>query len=151
MLAALDAVFESHRAACERHDIDHGYLICNVADRAILIEPVMYWPDARELFHERVLDPAYLARLPSYPRNPEARAAVDRMRADLARCFMEHGAVSFQLGRFYLYQQGLEPGAASLLSAIKQLLDPLGLMNPGSLGLGQVAGKMPAGQTGRVV
>jgi glycolate oxidase len=136
MLAALEAVQERHRQERERHDIAHGYLLCSIGDRALLIEPVLYWPDSRLLFHDRVLDPEYLARLPSYDENLPARAAVDRIRADLARCFMEHGAVSFQLGRFYFYQEGLDPGAASLLASIKQLLDPAGVMNPGCLGLG---------------
>jgi glycolate oxidase len=137
MYEALEAVHARHRQERERFSIDHGYLMCIVADRAILIEPVMYWPDTRQLFHERVLDADYLAKLPAYAENLPARAAVDRLRADLARCFMEHGAVSFQIGRFYLYQEGLDPTAAALLKSFKQLLDPQGVLNPGSLGLGE--------------
>jgi FAD/FMN-containing dehydrogenase len=137
LYAACEAVFARHRDDCERLEIDHGYLSCTVADRGILLEPVFYWPDARQAFHERVLDPAYLAKLPSYPHNPAARAAVALMRAEIAQVLLEHGAVSFQLGKFYLYQQGLAPSAAGLLASVKQLLDPRGLMNPGSLGLAQ--------------
>lgn len=135
MHEALEAVFARHRAELERHSIDHGYLVCGVGDRAILIEPVMYWPDSRQDFHERVMDPGYLAKLPTHGENLAARSAVDRLRADLARCFMEHGAVSFQIGRFYRYQEGLDPGAARLLAAIKRVVDPQGIINPGSLGL----------------
>jgi len=135
MLAALEAVHSRHREDRDRHGIVHGYLLCTVGDRAMLIEPVLYWPDARLRFHERVLDPDYLAKLPAYAENLPARAAVDRIRADLARCFMERGAVSFQLGRFYFYQEGLDPTAAKLLASIKKLLDPAGIMNPGCLGL----------------
>jgi FAD/FMN-containing dehydrogenase len=135
MYEALEAVHARHRPERERHSIDHGYLVCGVGDRAILIEPVMYWPDCRQAFHERVIDAGYLAKLPAYEENRAARAAVDRLRADLARCFMEHGAVSFQIGRFYLYQEALDPSAAALLAALKSLLDPRGLINPGSLGL----------------
>ncbi len=133
---ACEAVFARHRGECERLEIDHGYLSCTVADRGILLEPVFYWPDARQAFHERVLDPAYLGKLPTYPSNPAARSAVARMRAEIAQVLVDHGAVSFQLGKFYLYQQGLDRSAASLLGAVKRLLDPRGLMNPGSLGLG---------------
>jgi FAD/FMN-containing dehydrogenase len=43
--------------------------------------------------------------------------------------------VSFQLGKFYRYQEGLEPTAAGLLRELKALLDPDGRMNPGALGL----------------
>lgn len=136
MYEALEAVHARHWQERERHSIDHGYLICAVGDRAILIEPVMYWPDCRQDFHERVIDAAYLAKLPAHAENLPARAAVDRLRADLARCFLEQGAVSFQIGRFYPYQEGLDPGAARLLAAIKSIVDPQGIVNPGSLGLG---------------
>jgi FAD/FMN-containing dehydrogenase len=135
MYDTCEAVFARHAAAMKQHDIDHGYLSCTVGQAGTLLEPVMYWPDARNAFHERVLDAAYLAKLPKYPPNPEAAAAVARIREDLARAFMESGAVSFQLGKFYLYQEGLEPTAAGLLRQLKQLVDPQGRMNPGGLGL----------------
>lgn len=135
MFEALEAVFASYRDLRERLDIAHGYLLCIVGDRAVLIEPVMYWPDSRLLFHDRVLDRDFLAKLPQFAENLPARNAVDEIRTALARCFMEHGAVSFQLGRFYFYQEGLDPTAAALLKGVKQLVDPTGVMNPGCLGL----------------
>ena len=128
-------MFARHAEAMKKYDIDHGYLSCTVGQCGTLLEPVMYWPDARNAFHERVLDAGYLAKLPKYPPNPDAAAAVAKIRGDLARAFMESGAVSFQLGKFYLYQEGLEPSAASLLRQLKQLVDPQGRMNPGGLGL----------------
>jgi FAD/FMN-containing dehydrogenase len=135
LFAACEAVFEKHRDECERLDIDHGYLSCTVGDRGILIEPVFYWPDARQAFHERVLDAGYLSKLQKYPENPVARAAVAKMRREIAAVLGEYGAVSFQLGKFYLYQEGLDPSARALLQSIKTLVDPKSGMNPGSLGL----------------
>jgi FAD/FMN-containing dehydrogenase len=135
MHASCEAVFARHAAAMQKYDIDHGYLCCTVGQVGTLLEPVMYWPDARNDFHERVLDADYLAKLPKHPPNPEAAAAVAKIREDLARNFMEQGAVSFQLGKFYYYQEGLEATAAGLLAQVKKLLDPAGRMNPGSLGL----------------
>jgi FAD/FMN-containing dehydrogenase len=82
-----------------------------------------------------VLDASFLATLKSYPENLEARAAVHRIRSAVAECFMKHGAVNFQIGKFYLFQEGLDPTAAALLKATKQVLDPKGIMNPGALGL----------------
>ena len=135
MYEVCEAVFARHAEAMEKYDIDRGYLCCTVGNAGTLLEPVMYWPDARSAFHERVLDPAYLAKLDRYPANPDAAAAVLRLREDLAVAFMEQGAVSFQLGKFYRYQEGLEPSAQWLLRQLKQLVDPQGRMNPGSLGL----------------
>jgi FAD/FMN-containing dehydrogenase len=136
MYEICEAVFDRHREAIERHDIDHGYLSCTVGGAGLLLEPVMYWPDARNVFHERVLSADYLGKLPKYPPNAEAAAAVARIRGDLAEAFMKAGAVSFQLGKFYLFQQGLEPSAAGVLAQVKKMFDPEGRMNPGALGLG---------------
>jgi FAD/FMN-containing dehydrogenase len=135
MFDALESVFTKHKATMTQYEIDHGYLIASVGSVGTLIEPVLYWPDARLAFHERVLDPAYLAKLPQYPENLPARAAVARLREELAICFMENGAASFQLGKFYKFQQGLEPSASVFLKQLKQLVDPNGRMNPGALGL----------------
>ncbi len=135
MFEACEKVFADHGADCAKFDIDHGYLCATVGGAGTLLEPVMYWPDARNRFHERVLAADYLGKLQSYPPNPAAYAAVHSLRSDLANCFMQHGAVSFQLGKFYPYQQGLDPSAAHLLGSLKKTLDPQGRMNPGSLGL----------------
>ncbi|MEZ5475211.1 MAG: FAD-binding oxidoreductase [Steroidobacteraceae bacterium] len=135
MFAALQSVFAKHAETMTKLDIDHGYLIATVGVVGTLIEPVLYWPDERLDFHERVLDKAYLAKLQRYPENLPAREAVMRIRNELAVCFMEHGAASFQLGKFYHFQQGLAPSAAQFLKQLKSLVDPQGRMNPGTLGL----------------
>ncbi|MFO1455009.1 MAG: FAD-binding oxidoreductase [Steroidobacteraceae bacterium] len=135
MWQACEAVFARHAAAMTAHGITHGYLSSTVGQVGTLVEPVLFWPDARLAFHERVLDAAYLAKLPKHPPNPPAAAAVARLREDLATAFMQAGAVSFQLGKFYRYQDGLEPTAAAFLKQLKQLVDPQGRMNPGGLGL----------------
>jgi glycolate oxidase len=134
MFEALEAVFARNTAALDQHDIDHGYLLATVGCVGTLIEPVLYWPDSRLAFHERVLAPDYLAKLPKYAENLEARAAVARLREELAICFMEKGAASFQLGKFYKYQQGLEQSASQFLAELKRVVDPDGRMNPGALG-----------------
>ncbi len=135
MYESCEAVFERHKSAMEKFSIDRGYLCATVGGAGALIEPCLYWPDARNLFHERALDAGYLSKLTKHAANPEAFAAVARLREDLAIAFMEQGATSFQIGKFYKYQQGLEPSAATWLHQIKQLVDPQGRMNPGALGL----------------
>lgn len=45
------------------------------------------------------------------------------------------GAAHLQIGRTYAYRDALTPPALGLLRAIKAAVDPLGLMNPGVLGL----------------
>ncbi len=135
MFDVLEGVFAKHAQAMEQFKIDHGYLCATVAMTGLLIEPVLYWPDARQSFHDRVLDSQYLAKLPMYPENLPARAAVARLREELAIAFMEQGAASFQLGKFYKYQESLEPSARAFLKQLKSLVDREGRMNPGALGL----------------
>ena len=135
MYEICEAVFARHQSVLEKFDIDHGYLTCTVSNAGTLLEPVLYWPDARNAFHERVLDQDYLGKLEKYAPNPEAFAAVHKIREDLAEAFMQAGAVSFQLGKFYYYQQGLAPSTSQLLTQLKHIFDPAGRMNPGSLGL----------------
>lgn len=130
-----EAVFEKHAQAIEKHGIERGYLSSTVGQVGILVEPVLFWPEARNVFHERVLDPGYLAKLPSHPANPDASRAVAAIRDDLAIAFMESGAVSFQIGKFYRYQESLDPTAAAFLASIKRMVDPDMRMNPGALGL----------------
>jgi len=59
------------------------------------------------------------------------------MLGDLAQIFMEHGAVNQQLGKFYPYKAALNADTWAILEGVKQVVDPAGLMNPGSLGLGK--------------
>lgn len=137
LYASCEAVFRRFADDMTRLEIDRGYLIASVGLAGVLLEPVLYWPEARQLFHERVLPADYLARLPTFPPNPEATAVIARLRTALALNFTEQGAVSFQLGRFYPYQRGLEPSAANFLRQLKALVDPGDRMNPGCLGLGK--------------
>lgn len=132
---ACEAVFARHATSLREHDIDRGYLCATVGTSGTLLEPVFYWPDARLPFHERILDPAYLAKLERFPPNPRAAEIVAQLRGELADLFLSQGAVSFQLGKFYRYQAGLEPSASAFLRRVKDWVDPEGRMNPGALGL----------------
>lgn len=134
MFAACEAVFARHSAELERFGVDHGYLSCTVGGSGVLVEPCLYWPDARQAFHETVLDPAYLAKLPSLPENLPARQFVAQLRGELADLFAASGAASFQIGKLYRYRASLDAGTLAMLDALKRQLDPRGLMNPGVLG-----------------
>ncbi len=101
----------------------------------IVFEPAFYYPDALTPFHLRNLEPEAAARYRDLPAVPGASDAVAGMLRDLAGIFREHGAVHQQLGRFYPYRESLEPGTRALLDGLKRVVDPRGLMNPGSLGL----------------
>ena len=133
--AALMRFWEVHAAAMAKHRIHSGTMFMAVGPSAFLYEPTFYWPDARDIVHDRMAPAAHLATLPAYPAAPEATALVARLKHDVIELMAEHGAAHFQIGKTYPYLAGRNPASVALLRAVKAELDPAGILNPGSLGL----------------
>jgi FAD/FMN-containing dehydrogenase len=57
------------------------------------------------------------------------------MKHGIADLFQRHGAAHLQIGKFYPYMRGRDPGTAGLVRDLKRLVDPQRRLNPGSLGL----------------
>ena len=112
-----------------------GGMFATVGSSGFLYEVALYWPDEITAYHRSVVPADYLANLPSFPANPEARDYVHRMKTELGDLYAAHGAVNFQIGRFYPYHERLSPEARELLGAVKGHLDPAGHLSPGVLGL----------------
>ncbi len=121
----------------DRHGIECGFVTFAIATNAILFEPMFYWPGARLPYHERMIDPGYLAKLPDLPPNPAADAAMQKLREDLLRFWADQGCAHLQIAKTYHYLETRAPAFRHLLEQIKAAVDPAGLMNPGSLGLTQ--------------
>lgn len=132
---AVEALIHSHAGAMQAHGIVYSPLTANI-DRAFLFEPCFYWPDEIYPLHVEVLGQALTAPWRNRPAAPAARALVQRLWREVADCMDDHGAVHFQIGRAYRHLPRLATPTGSLLQALKNQLDPRGLMNPGSLGLG---------------
>jgi D-lactate dehydrogenase (cytochrome) len=128
------AYFASRADVLQRYQIATSHLTGS-SGTDVVFEPAFYYPDALKTFHLRNLEPGDAARHRDLPAVPGASEAVAGMLRDLAAIFLSHGAVHQQLGKFYPYRESLEPGTWALLKGIKQVVDPRGLMNPGSLGL----------------
>jgi len=135
VMDAVEALFESHKADLDRLTIETGYLIATIGASATLIEPVFFWPEQLLPFHERQVDDSVLNRIKGFDENPEATAMVKQLRGEVTKLFLDHGCTHFQIGRTYRYAEGLKQNSFDLVKALKQELDPKGLMNPGSLGL----------------
>ncbi|MEH6552298.1 MAG: FAD-binding oxidoreductase [Pseudomonadales bacterium] len=133
--AALEGLFDKYQALMSEHNITVGYLFTTVSTNAFALEPVFYWQDAITEIHRDSVDPSHLARLKGFPENLEARSVMQKIRDELAELFCELGAVHQQIGKDYLYREGLQPEAWKLIQAIKNTVDPDGKVNPKSLGL----------------
>lgn len=133
---ALQTLLSEYDAPFERHGIVVGVLTAIVGATAFVLEPVFYWPAPRTPYYERVLDEPTLSRFKAFPENPEGEALVFEVRSRLTQLFLERGATHLQIGRTYRYREGLKPEAWALVEAVKLAVDPRGVVNPGSLGLG---------------
>ncbi|MFN3945143.1 MAG: FAD-binding oxidoreductase [Allosphingosinicella sp.] len=133
--AAIQALFAGRAEEMERLGVGAGAMFAAVSPSCCLIEPVFFWPDALDELHRRSVEPAHLARLKGFARNPEARRLVEELREGVVDLFTRLGAAHLQIGRTYRLGEAHDPGAWALLKAVKQAVDPGGLMNPGSLGL----------------
>lgn len=131
----VQALFDANKAEMDAHGVAAGAMLAAVSRSTCLIEPVFFWPDALEDIHCRSLEADHLARLNRFPPNAESRAVVDRLRADIIRIFRDLEATHLQVARTYPLREASDPRAWAILEAVKQVVDPRRLMNPGSLGL----------------
>jgi FAD/FMN-containing dehydrogenase len=135
IIAKVQALYARYETAKAKHNVRTGFLLVTVGNYGFLIEPVFFWPDARLAMYDKVMRPEHLARLPVLPADEDARAIVLQMREELAALFVQEGAVSMQLGKFYHYDKALKPEAWALLQKMKSLVDPARVVNPGALKL----------------
>ncbi len=132
---ALTALFEAHSKDMERLGVGAGYMFLLVGSTGFLIEPCFYWPDEQWAIHEHFIEPAHFAKLKGFPKNPEARALVEKLRSAVVDVFGQMGGIHFQIGRTYPLKERSDPRGWAILQAVKREVDPDGLMNPGALGL----------------
>jgi hypothetical protein len=140
LFEAVEALFAEMAPAFERHGIYTGYLFTSLSTNALIIEPVFYWPEARNALIAATVEPAHLSKLPDLPANADATAVVREARAQVAAICARLGCGHFQIGRAYRYRESRDPASWALIEALKQTLDPAGALNPGGLGLDVTVG-----------
>jgi glycolate oxidase len=132
---ALEDYFAAQAEAMETHGIVSGRMFMAVGPNAFVYEPTFYWPDARSIYHERVMPAEHLKTLKTFAENPAARAEAMRMKQDIIGLMAAHGAAHFQIGRVYPWLASRDAATVRLVRAVKAALDPDGILNPGALGL----------------
>ena len=131
----IQALYAANQEEMDANGVSAGAMLAAVSRSTCLIEPVFFWPDALEDMHCRSIEADHLAKLKRFPENPDSRALVTRLRGEIVALFRDLDATHLQVARTYPLEAGSDPAAWRLLTAIKAAVDPLGLMNPGSLGL----------------
>jgi len=132
---AVQTLFARHAGEMQALGVEAGALLAAVSPQTCLIEPVFFWPDELNPLHRHAVEPGHLAKLKGFPANAESTALVARLRDGVIDTFEALGAVHLQIARAYPLETRHSPEGWAMLTALKQQVDPRGLMNPGSLGL----------------
>jgi FAD/FMN-containing dehydrogenase len=127
------AIFDKHNADLERLKVRPGIFSIAVGAGSVLIEPTCHWDAPFLDTHEKLFGLAPDS-LPAFEANPGAEALVLQVWRDIAEHFLSLGAGHLQIGRIYPFKRSRNPENWGLLSDVKALVDPKGLMNPGALG-----------------
>lgn len=134
VLDANEAFFAKKRPFLQEHGIIYSVMTMTTGHEFFL-EPAFYWNDEITPLHARSLGEDVVKPWRDRPANIASRQAVATLRRETQELYASLGGVSWQVARDYPFQEVLKPETRALLGAIKQAVDPRGLMNPGSLGL----------------
>lgn len=124
-----------NQADMDAHGIYTGAMFMAVGPSVFVYEPAIYWPDARSIFHDRMVPADHLETLDTYPASAGARAVVERIKHEIIALMHSHGGAHLQIGKVYPLLPGRNAASVALLRAIKAELDPQNILNPGALGL----------------
>jgi FAD/FMN-containing dehydrogenase len=135
MFAEIRAYFDSMQETFDKHGIFNGFLFSSLSTTALVIEPVFFWPEGYRPIHESMVEPAHLKNLKQLGPNAAATAVVDEAREQVKAICKKYGAAHFQIGRAYTaYRESRDEAFKDVLDAVKGVVDPRGIFNPGCLG-----------------
>lgn len=132
---AYTALVADHQAELDAVGVTLAEVFSGIGRGAVLFEPVFYWQDSLEPFHERTRPDALGPLDARYPDNPDARALVESLKTAIISLMAVHGAAHLQIGKLYPFMDQRQAGNGNLLATLKRALDPDYLINPGALGL----------------
>lgn len=135
VLDANEAFFADKRAFLQEHGIIYSVMTMTTGHEFFL-EPAFYWTDEITPLHVKSLGDDVVKPWRDRPANVASRQAVATLRRETQELYARLGGVSWQVARDYPFQELLKPETRALLAGVKNAVDPRGLMNPGSLGLG---------------
>ncbi len=134
---SVNEVFAKGQDNMDLHGVEAGVMVSTVSTTAFLLEVVFTWPGERVPFITEHVSARRLEANEIFDPDPQADALVLGLRESVISELDSRGASHLQIGRSYPFLERLDAPAGDLLVAIKRVLDPEGIMNPGVLGLGR--------------
>jgi len=128
----LGEYLDGHKERLVELGITQQPILGSMGTNGFLYEPVFYWRDQPQEYHQRNTSPEVLSNA-SNTDNVEARELLEVIRVDVIELMHQCGGVHMQVGKMFPFMQDRSPESMSLMMAIKQELDPHCLMNPGAL------------------
>lgn len=133
--ADFEALLTEYRDRMQQHRVQLTRMLMTFSTNAFIYEPTFLWEDAQSVYHQRMYPAALLPKVPKHGDNPAGRALVKELKGRIQELCEKNGASHMQVGKDYPYLRTRKAGTRELVVALKRLLDPDNLMNPGALGL----------------
>jgi len=129
------SLYQEFEKDMKSYDVRTETMFSAISTHAFLYEPVLTWPDTLSEFHTHYFRKEFEGATVSAKENPNGRELVTHLQTETARIFSDIGAINFQLGKTYPFWERYQEDGKPLLRALKEVLDPKGILNPGALGL----------------
>ncbi|MBT4741205.1 MAG: FAD-binding oxidoreductase [Rhodospirillaceae bacterium] len=133
--AALESYFAKRKPDMDAINMTTPSIFGTLSTNGFLYEPVLYWPDQPDIFHERNTPEELLAPMRENEPCVKGRTLAKEMFKDMVTIMHEHSGVHLQIGKAYPYLRDRSDMTINLVKQIKAQTDPDGLLNPGALGL----------------
>lgn len=132
---ATEKFLAERKPLMEKWQISTSYLTC-FSGAEFVIEPSFYWKDKLGEFRLSLIEPEFAEKWKDIPADVERRKVALDLRDELRDLFDSLGGMHLQIGKYYPYLDIMNhPTLPKVVRGVKQVLDPEGRMNPGSLGL----------------
>jgi len=131
----IQQLLAKHQDKLDKNKIGVGFLYTVISNNGFVIEPVFFTPDSIDEIHKEVVEDGILKNIECFEGNPVARGLTNTLRYELFDLFEDIGGVHMQIGKSYNFRKGLNIESWNVIENIKHIVDPNGLINPGSLGL----------------
>ena len=135
LAAEMTTFFATKKELFEANGITWGVIVFAVGANVVCIEPLIYWKDPHYAWHDRVTERSNLAELARYDGPTKEAQIVIGVREELKDLCLRLECAHVQIGKSYRWAETRDAAALATLKKVKRMVDPQGLMNPGSLGL----------------